>query len=318
MRKLLVSFILLTLCVFANAQREQVRIVRTDGTTIIGALQSADGSAVTIKIAGVEMTIPMSEVQLLEPYFTNVNVPDNNGDDKGDTNNVEDVKLVYGEYTITDNSTEYPDSFTMEVAGQRFTMILVRGGSFNMGYDDWHSRRMDSEPVHRVDLSSYYVSNDFVNAQTACQLLSQQYYKKEYGKKYICKWDEAKNIVERIATAQNAPYRMITESEWEYVTLQPMQFLVFPITRGYRQYWDNAGFKCMCKNEWCYDVFDVYPYSEQYDPVGPKANERSRHVARKYKAPSDSDNWNRVSVDRHDKCFVRLAISADKIPTLNK
>ncbi len=322
MRKLLISFILLTLCAFANAQSSgQVKVVRTDGTTIIGVLQSTDCTAVSIKIAGVEMTIPMSEVQSIEEYSNAypesklVLAPES-------TQNLEtahvpnkELSAQYGDYIVTDNIPAYPESFTIEVAGQKFTMVLVRGGSFNMGYDDWKSRKMDSEPVHRVDLSSYYVSDDFIDVKTACDLLSiiDKKAKKKNMRKYVCNWANAKRLVDVIAAEQGSPYRLITEAEWEYATIQPVQELVFRNTEGYTQNENDATIK----EEWCYDFYDKYTEVWQQNPTGPLMKDDNPHVARSYEMSSNR-NWARIKRSSRMKCFVRLAISADKIPTLNK
>ncbi len=304
MRKLLVSFILSTLCVFANAQSEQVRIVRTDGTTIIGALQSADGSAVTIKIAGVEMTIPMSEVQSIEEC-PNVAVRKNTVEAEVTAGTSDGLSDRYGDYIITDDNPEYPDSFTVQLGNQKFTMILVRGGSFNMGYDGWLSRKIDSRPVHRVDLSSYYLSKEFINKQVVVDYLSIDDSKMKVKKNGMCyfSWLKAKCVVDSICAKQGVPYRLLTEAEWEYAAIQPVH-AVF-----------TASDKM--KYEWCFDLFGDYLWWRQENPTGPSTNKYGDHVARIF-GDSPISRWTRFARDNSDWSLVRLAISADKIPTLNK
>ena len=82
-------------------------------------------------------------------------------------------KLIYGQYQITDTK-EYPDSFKIRIGDQELTMVLVRGGTFNMGYDGRHSISWDSEPVHRVTLSSFYVSRQLMNCNAAETLLKKK------------------------------------------------------------------------------------------------------------------------------------------------
>ncbi len=322
MRKLLTFFILLTLCAFTKAQSEQVRVVCNNGTTLTGTMVKMDGiSSITINIAGAETTIPMSEVQSIEEYSNaslgNKSVLASESTQKLETSHVSNKELSaqYGDYIVTDTAPAYPESFIIEVAGQKFTMVLVRGGSFNMGYDDWKSRKMDSEPVHRVDLSSYYVSDDFIDVKTACDLLSiiDKKSKKKDMRKYVCNWANAKRLMDVIAAEQGSPYRLITEAEWEYATIQPVQELVFRNTEGYTQNENDATIK----EEWCYDFYDKYTEAWQQNPTGPLMKDDNPHVARSYEMSSNR-NWARIKRSSRMKCFVRLAISADKIPTLNK
>ncbi len=275
MRRAVLFFILLTLCAFVNAQSDgQVKIVRTDGTTMIGTLQSADGTAITIKIAGIEMTIPMSEVQSIEEYFPTP---------AQSTAPAATLSDKYGDYIITDNNPAYPDSFTVAVDGKEITMVLVRGGIFNMGYDDGLSQTMCSEPVHIVELSSYYISDIFVTQD-------------------MTKWEEAKSTVGRIAEELGTPYRMVTEAEWEFAAIGPVQDIIFKKT--HKKNW-------MKSTEWCQDFWGKYTPQKQVNPTGPK--DGKKHVERQY-----SEAYGKWWRFRKDKGYVRLAISADKIPTLNE
>ncbi len=295
MRKLLISFVLLTLCVFVNAQSDgQVKIVRTDGTTMIGTLQSADGTAVTIKIAGIEMAVPMSEVQSIEEYS-----PASAQQNAEATSATAAEKLSdhYADYIITDDNPEYPDSFTVEVDGKEVTMVLVRGGVFNMGYDDWNSRSMYSEPIHQVEVSSFYVSDDYVVSQRI-------------------KWEEAKNVIDGIAEAQGTPYRMLTEAEWEFAAIGPVQDIIFdktyqPVSKITANPINN------CKNgDWVQDFFHKFTPQKQINPTGPK--EGKDHILRSYaREPAIWLKWCRTK-SQTLKTYVRLAISADKIPNTIK
>ncbi len=290
MRRALLFFSLLLLCLLANAQSDgQVKIMRTDGTTMIGTLQSADGTAVTIKIAGIEMAIPMSEVQSIEEYS-----PAPTPQSTGTTTVAAEEKLSdhYGDYIITDDNPEYPDSFTVEVNGKEVTMVLVRGGVFNMGYDDWNSRAMSGEPIHRVELSSYYISDDFVGQN-------------------MTYWDEAKKIVDEIAEEQGAPYRMVTEAEWEYAAIGPVQEIIFKKT--YNQKTSRFIDFYTKTFEWCQDFWDYYSPIKQINPTGPQKGKR--HVKRVYS--TSCVKWFRVVSVVH-KGHVRIAISADKIPNTVK
>ena len=62
----------------------------------------------------------------------------------------------------------------MEIGGQELTMVLVKGGWFNMGYDGRHSLSWNTEPIHKVTLSSFYVSKQVLNRHAAETVLKKK------------------------------------------------------------------------------------------------------------------------------------------------
>ncbi len=276
MRKFLILTLALLLCsIAAAAQTNQVKITLKNGTTLSGILQQLDAtSSVTVKIGDISTTIPMSEVAAIESS--------NGNTDKKDAPALDDIGDEYGKYVVTDYK-EYPDSFQITVANQTFTMLLVRGGKFNMGYDDWKSRSMKSEPVHRVELSSFYVSREFISVGTANNLLANE--GDTLQTKYLrCEWSEAKQVVDLIATKTATPYRMLTEAEWEYAAIQPETERVFSEITSTDLY-----AKQHYVGEWCGDFYDEYSAKPQINPTGP--NKGGKHVARSYRP--DKYKWNR-------------------------
>ncbi len=302
MRKFLICTLALLLCsIAATAQTGQVKITLKNGTALTGTLMQLDAaSAVTVKIGDISTTIPMSEVAAIESS--------NGNTDKKAAPAIDDIiGDEYGKYVITDRK-EYPDSFQITVANQTFTMLLVRGGKFNMGYDDWKSRSMDSEPVHRVELSSFYVSREFIAAGTANRLLANEGDTLRTNK-LRCEWPEAKQVVDSIAAKTGTPYRMLTEAEWEYAAIQPETERVFSEITSTANY-----AKEHYVGEWCGDFYDEYSAKPQINPTGPTKGEK--HVARSYRP--DKYKWNRNpdsinSAIYYYTYYTRFAISANQI-----
>ncbi|MCD8304780.1 MAG: hypothetical protein LUC86_08170, partial [Prevotellaceae bacterium] len=326
------------LCQFSFAQTGMVRVNCKDGTFIVGQLKQMDvTSSVIISVAGIDTSIPMENVQSVEPYGTEAKGAASASDDKMPMAAVPVVGPLsnrYADYSIIDTSTKYPEMFTVEVGGQQLTMVLVRGGVFNMGYDDWKSRQMKSEPVHQVELSSFYVSDDFVNLSAANEVLASardSLNGVDAGAKYTCCWQAAKALVDAIASGQNAPYRLVTESEWEYAAILPVQTVVFrktqnytqlsrPVERNYYDYDDNVNGSRRRQKvlaEWCYDAYDDYREVWTKNPMGPNLPSNKPHAARIYDF-SSNQKWKRLKMGEDKECFVRLAISADQVSNLNR
>ena len=149
MRKVLLVILIVLCGALIRVTADEVKVTMKSGMIITGDLKEfLPMDHVTIIVSGIETTIPVSEVISVEQH--NIYQQSSTKEDKEDDN-----KLKYGEYAFTD-TTAYPDSFVLKISDQELTMILVRGGWFNMGYDDRHSWALSSEPIHHVTLSSMF------------------------------------------------------------------------------------------------------------------------------------------------------------------
>ena len=285
MKKLLLIVLLMFVCSQIQAQTKQVKITMKNGVTVKGELKELNPmSHAIIVIAGIESKIQMSDVESIEELSSSSSI----GGGKESVDGI-DTKQ-YGEYNITDNN-QYPESFDITIGGDRIKMVLVRGGMFNMGYDGRGSLGMKSEPIHKVTLSSYYISETPLYENTAFKLLGMRRDSKD--RFFSGRWKLSEQILEKIVSETRKPYRLLTEAEWEYASLMP----------NADEIWGKEDYL-----EWCSDFMGPYPSQSQTNPRGPGKGDE--HVMRSYRM--GKTKWDRKIGDYLNACF-RIAISADAI-----
>lgn len=272
---------------FLILQADEVKVTMKSGSTIIGELKELVATDhITIIVAGIESIINMSDVESVEKV-TSIN-PSNK------------IDIEYGIYEITDKK-QYPDSIIIKIANQDITMLLVRGGWFNMGYDGRHSLSWNSEPIHRVNLSSYYVSTQLISQRFADKIINPKV-KETNDNPFVCAYrKDVDKVVSALITEVDMPLRLMTEAEWEYAALMPYANKIF---------WFS---NCL---EWCSDFWGDYEKEEQTNPQGPPKG--NTYVLRSYSA--DNKKWCRtrsahpsISTQADKQACIRIAISADKI-----
>lgn len=218
----------------------------------------------------------------------------------------------YDSYIVTDNR-QLPDSFKINVAGQELTMILVRGGIYNMGYNGKNQNAIYemSSPVHRVRLSSFYVSRDQLVNATASRLLGKEL--KHPDRRFVGKFKEADKIAAKAAAETNLPLRLPTEAEWEYIAKQPMAVDIY-LDDPDSANWYRISWQSIKMSDWCSDLLGKFSAAGiKTDPKGAKTG--SKHVVRTF---PDSDDDRKYSRTLLDGCpaSMRLVISADAVPNL--
>lgn len=300
-----VWIILLMLCsCFVTLHADEVKVTMKSGATITGELKELVATDhITLEIAGVESTISMSEVASIENITSNISITKKIKED--------DDELVYGQYEITDTK-QYPDSFVLKIGDQEITMVLMRGGWFNMGYDDRHSLSWCTEPIHRVTLSSYYISKQLLS-QRAVDFVQKKSKPSSSTKPYSDNSrKKAERIIDQLASETKMPYRFPTEAEWEYTSLMPFASEIF---------------HCHKKFEWCKDYWGEYTKNEQINPQGP--NSGSVYVVRSF-ANGNDEKWRRIRSNNfgiqpsyttefaEEEIVIRIAISADQVKFNNQ
>lgn len=257
MKKLLILLIIL-FPLFANAQEKQAVVTLKNGTELKGIIKSINPTeSLVIIIAGIETKIMMTDVARVEELSSNNN---DIADETTQTqlNKDKDKKLI-----VTDRNN-YQESFDLKIGKETIKMILVRGGDMNMGFDGKHSLSMNSEPVHKVGVTSFYISETFVTSSIVSEV-SIKSGKKDY---YKTTWKKANEIVQSIANKVGLPIRLPLEAEWEYAACSQEQEKIFG--------------KCSAL-EFCNDWYDEYKDTEyRVDPKGPNKGKHGLHVIRSY------------------------------------
>ena len=244
MKKILIIVLLILIGAIIQVSADEVKVTMKNGTVFTAELKEfVPTDHITVVVGGIESVVPISEVVSTDK--ANVVQPPT-------PMSISNSHSVYGMYEITDTK-QYPDSFILNVGSQQLTMVLIRGGWFNMGYDGHNSLFWDTEPIHKVTLSSYYISK--------------QLHKVKYKK-------NADDLLSNLAKTTNLPYRLPTEAEWEYVALMPFAESIFSE--------ENLL-------EWCSDFWGPYGVGEQINPQGPKQGKS--HVLRAFSRRNEK--WQR-------------------------
>ena len=231
-------------------------------------------------------------------------------------------------------------NLTITVNGVTFTMVAVRGGTFQMGATSEQGNDADSDekPAHRVTLSDYYIGHTEVT-QALWQAVmgsNPSNFKGDNLPVEKVSWNDCQQFITRLNQLTGRKFRLPTEAEWEYAARGGSK------SRGYKYagsndigsvawYVSNSGFKThpvgqkqanelglydMAGNvwEWCQDWYDSGYYGKS-PSTNPCNNTSASRRVRRGGCRSLNAGFCRVSYrsgyypdDRDDDLGLRLAL----------
>ena len=177
------------------------------------------------------------------------------------------------------------------VQGINLEMILVLGGSFEMGSPKNEKNRFDDEKIHDVTLTKSFYMGKHQITQDVWEMVMANNPSQTLGKNFPVtdiSWNDCKNFIAKFNYLTKENCRLPTESEWEFACKAETNWAysfgdnITPNDANYAgsktskimpigQYSpNNFGLYDMHGNvwEWCEDWFGDYPKKSSTNPKG--------------------------------------------------
>ena len=102
-------------------------------------------------------------------------------------------------------------------SGPSFNLILVEGGSFQMGGNDKNARDAE-KPIHQVQVSSFYIGKYLVTQDLykAIMGVNLSEFKGSAHPVERVSWDDAHAFIVQLNEKTGKAYRLPSEAEWEF------------------------------------------------------------------------------------------------------
>ena len=178
------------------------------------------------------------------------------------------------------------------VNGVSFTMIAVKGGTFQMGSADGYDS--DEKSVHSVTLSDYYIGETEVTQELWSAVMGSnpsEFPGNMQRPVEMVSWNDCQTFISRLNELTGETFRLPTEAQWEYAArggnkAQGRLYSGSDAIDDVAWYYDNSGgmthpVKTKAPNElgiydmsgnvfeWCSDWYGDYSSAAQTDPRGP-------------------------------------------------
>jgi len=267
------------------AQQKVTKVTLKSGTSITGVVTELNPTShIMIQVAGISTRIEMDDIASIEEVVSQ-------GAD------IQSAESKNQDPVITDLS-DYPESYLLSVGPYNVELVLVRGVIFDMGYDGRGSLKKFSEPVHKVQLSSFYINKAALSEDLVCYLKKGVEERSEKDNKYKpSSVKDAQSIAEALSAKTSMNFDLITEAQCEYV-----------LTSGII----NKLLLDKIEYIYCRDYFDDYSISAepQLDPVVKSKGPKSKRVIRNFTA-TGTDVYNRYTYLAPNS--IRISIKAEEL-----